>query len=214
MKKTRELRGIPAQGKEKDANTPIREPRSSAAGGKTGRDESPSPPRRNARIVDVDLEKGLPQVRFEEIEIKRSHSPASSHLFPEVVAQRGGRARSAGLANQAVQREFGPNLDRIPESEWVSEDAIDHKGFSRRVADAAEGEMFHDLKVDNGQVLGKALNLSIMQRMNLHALQRELVRVASDIHEIEHRPQNFETEPDWYRLKLAMADYCGYYFLI
>jgi len=201
MDKTRELCASPVQ--EKDINARIRGPKRATSSVRTPRHESPSPHlrTRSANRAEVDLEKGKAQERIDEI------SPQTTYLIPTIGSSK--PSGSVDSTRDAVKKAFGSNLDRIPESEWVEEDALDYKGFSRRVADAGGREMFHDLVDGKDRVVGEALNLSTMQRMNLHPLQREVVRVASDIYEIQQRPQNLEREPDWYRLKLAMANYCG-----
>jgi hypothetical protein len=85
-------------------------------------------------------------------------------------------------------------------------------GFAERVIDFGSEEMF-------SKVTGAAwsLNLAAMQRINIHAIQRDLVRAAHEIRSVrvkntEYDSTGFGGEPDWAELKALMRDYCRFSF--
>ena len=171
----------------------------------------------------IDLEKNLP----------RATVTATSIEPKKILLKLRPRPLSSNRTATIVRKAITPELDRIIESELGNERVLDHKGFSQRVVEAAEGELFHDLKGGKGRVIGKALNVSTMQRLNIHAIQRDIVRVANEIHKFQLNPQSvsadgrkshnssrsssrssLESDPDWDGLKKVMNEYCGYPFLI
>lgn len=126
---------------------------------------------------------------------------------------------SVSSGEAAVRRAYGSRLNQNPESDWLEDDGHDHKGFSQRVAEAAEGEVIYPMW--DGRVW--ALNISTMQRVNIHAIQKDLLEIANNIRKVEQQTatpndsddssQSSVAEVDWRKLKELMRDYCRYPFL-
>jgi hypothetical protein len=71
-----------------------------------------------------------------------------------------------------------PNPNPIPEA--VGD--LEEERFSERVVTEALPELFVPLEdVDRGHIGNCEINLGTLQRMNIHAIQRDLIRLTSEI---------------------------------
>jgi hypothetical protein len=169
----------------------------------------------------VDLEKNQPREQTVEISTEQKYPTTNTSKRNRDIG-----IHSAPKIEKVLRKAIGTKLDQIVESELGEEDAVHQDPFSQRVAEAAKGEMFQEILDRHGQVKAAALNLSTLQRMNIHALQKDLVRIANDIHKVllesqglspddrDPRMSRRDNEPNWWSLQQKMRDYCGYPVLI
>jgi hypothetical protein len=154
-----------------------------------------------------------------------SQNPESSAAKPEAQPQRMARkavspnrdSKSSQRSQQdELNKEFNIKLETIQEGDASSggEATIHWEDFSRRIADIGSPDMYYSLKTPEGKI--RVLSLAAKQRMNMYAIQRDLVDLASKVKQAYRldvteggRDNDGESEmSQGARLKMLMHDYC------
>lgn len=96
----------------------------------------------------------------------------------------------------------------------VIEDGEDPDGFPERVVAAAGSSLFTPLLNREETHIGNCeINLATLQRMTIHAIQRDLVRLTSKIvryKRMEVDPKDDETDSQAVQVRGLMKEYCEY----
>jgi hypothetical protein len=121
--------------------------------------------------------------------------------------------RNARLRRIDEERPRGAHLPRINE-----ERRSDGEKFPHRVVSAALSDLFIPLPNRNRTSIHNCeINLATLQRMNIHAIQRDLVRLTSEIvqsgqMEVNGRHDGVDSQAA--RVRELMKEYCEYLYYL
>ena len=116
---------------------------------------------------------------------------------------------TAARKEEDGRRAHQPRINEEPGS--------DHKNFPQRVVSVAKSDLFIPLPSRNRTSIHNCeINLATLQRMNIHAIQRDLVCLASEIirsGRMEVNPRNDEIDSQATQVRELMKEYCRYLYL-